>query len=160
MGQRLTQPIFKRGMRFTVVRPIRLSRDTVLQPGDSVGLREAHARSLYQRRRIGPEGSAWTKAMIDLWNAGTPNRMPEAGAEIPVPYDIIEPSRNAPQVQTAEPVEPAEPAEPVEPVKEGKNWTVPGLRGQIFKTKKEAQAYLDAQEASEPEGDDESDAWE
>ena len=48
--------------------------------------------------------------------------------------------------------------EPIVPVKEGKKWRVPGHED-LFATKKEAQAHIDAQEASSSD-DDDDDAWE
>lgn len=65
MANRAPRPIFKRHYEYVAVRPIKRSRDHIIQPGESVdGLRQHHLRDLFRRRRIGPKGHPWTEAML------------------------------------------------------------------------------------------------
>lgn len=73
MARRVHRPLFRRHYEFVAVRPIRLTRQDVIQPGETIDperFRLYHLRSLYQRRRIGVKGTPWTEAMLaELGNA-------------------------------------------------------------------------------------------
>lgn len=61
----MRQPLFNRSMSFVAVRHIRLSADTVLEPGTPIeGLRVFHLKDLHRRRKIGPVGHPWTESML------------------------------------------------------------------------------------------------
>lgn len=61
----MRQPLFNRSMSFVAVRHIRLSADTVLEPGSPIeGLRVFHLKDLHRRRKIGPVGHPWTESML------------------------------------------------------------------------------------------------
>ena len=74
----MRQPLFNRTMSFVAVRHIRMSSETVLEPGTPIeGLRVFHLKDLYRRRKIGPVGHPWTESM--LANTGKLHR-PELAA--------------------------------------------------------------------------------
>lgn len=61
----MRQPLFTRHADYVAVRHIRLSADTVLEPGTPIeGLRFFHLKDLHRRRKIGPVGHAWTESML------------------------------------------------------------------------------------------------
>ena len=70
---RIRQPLYKRGMKLVVVRPISRGTSERLEPGHKITakdeMREFQRRSLYRRRRLGPQGDPWTKMMLESWDA-------------------------------------------------------------------------------------------
>lgn len=63
---------FRRGATFVVVRPVRLTKDHTLQPGELITpgmLRRYHLMSLYRRFRIAEDGDLWAEGMIAGWKA-------------------------------------------------------------------------------------------
>lgn len=100
---RANRPIFRRRGQYVAVRPIRLSADHVVKPGEDVShLKEFHLRNLYRRRRIGFAGDPWTEAMLaDQGAFARPEK--------------VDPVKSGPVEPPAEPVEPsAESQEPSE----------------------------------------------
>lgn len=68
---RTARPLFRRIDRQTgkpivyiAVKPISTGSESSIQPGEIVNLRPHQLRSLYQRRRIGPEGHPWTEQAL------------------------------------------------------------------------------------------------
>ena len=79
--------IFRRNVPYTVVKFVRLSSTTRLEPGTEVPseefpLKDWHLRSLFNRRSIGHKDSPWTEAML----AGVVH--PET-AKAPEPVTIV-----------------------------------------------------------------------
>lgn len=65
---RVHRPIFRRGMELVVVKPVRVSSKTVLEPGtilDPARHPEWHRRSLYRRGYVGPKDHAWTQMALE-----------------------------------------------------------------------------------------------
>lgn len=61
----MRQPLFSRSASYVAVRHIRLSADTVLEPGTPIeGLRVFHLKDLHRRRKIGLVGHPWTESML------------------------------------------------------------------------------------------------
>lgn len=61
----MRQPLFSRRASYVAVRHIRMSADTVLEPGTPIeGLRVFHLKDLHRRRKIGQAGHPWTESMI------------------------------------------------------------------------------------------------
>lgn len=61
---RVGRPVFKRGLEYVAVRPIKMTSKHTVQPGEPVMLPTYRLRSLYQRRRIGPKGHPWTEQAL------------------------------------------------------------------------------------------------
>ncbi len=61
---RIGRPIFRRHETYVAVKPIKLTANDTIKKGEVVDLPIHRLRSLYQRRRIGPKGHPWTKAML------------------------------------------------------------------------------------------------
>lgn len=123
---RIGRPIFRRNETYVAVKPIRLTSTETIKKGAVVDLPIHRLRSLYMRRRIGPKGHPWTKAMIkaDFFPKLT---VPETTEE-EIPADLL------PEAGTA-------------PVKDGKAWGFEGIE-ETWKTKKAAVAWLEAQHAA------------
>ena len=87
MAGRVGRPIFRRKETQVAVRPIRLSREETVEAGTVMNdlVRPHHLRSLYNRRRIGPEGHPWTEAM--LANDGFYKPEAHSGKEDPEPEE-------------------------------------------------------------------------
>ena len=58
------RPVFKRGLEYVAVRPIKLTSKHTVEPGQLVNLPTYRLRSLYQRRRVGPKGHPWTQQAL------------------------------------------------------------------------------------------------
>ena len=69
------RPIFRRTDVFTVVKPIRLTSDVRLLPGEEVSLQKGHKSfqllNWYRRRFVGQKNSEWVKDQLKLWDART-----------------------------------------------------------------------------------------
>ena len=68
---RIRQPTFRRGAPYVAVRPIKVSADTVINPGEKIDptfFRRFHMMTMHRRRLIGIEGDEWTKEMLAVWN--------------------------------------------------------------------------------------------
>lgn len=77
----MRQPLFKRGLDYVAVSHVRLSADTVLEPGTPIeGLRVFHLKDLHRRRKIGPVGDPWTENMLEAAGKGKKNHRPESKA--------------------------------------------------------------------------------
>ena len=113
----VARPVFRRGLEYVAVRPIKLTSTVVVNPGERVELPSYRLRSLFQRRRIGPEGHPWTEAA--LGSTGFPS---------PWVDQVPEEKKKS------------------EPVKSGSNWTWPGLTEKKFPSRKKAMEWFDAQD--------------
>lgn len=63
----IVREIFRKRNEFVAVRPIRLSTNTVLEPGEKIDktkVRLYQLQNWYRKRRIGVEDSSWAKAML------------------------------------------------------------------------------------------------
>ena len=58
------RPIFRRGLKYVAIRRIKMSAIHIVEPGELVKLPTHRLRSLYMRRRIGPEGHPWTEQAL------------------------------------------------------------------------------------------------
>lgn len=139
---RVARPIFRRKVKYVAVRPIRVTSDKTIEPGEPVELRTHHLRSLFLRRRIGPAGHPWTEAMLKTRGFYVPEvkgdpddaivdqpRKPHIAdepAEKAVDDEDETVSKGDQDAETneaeADAEEPAE--EPLKPVKRGKHWYV------------------------------------
>ncbi len=124
---RIGRPIFRRNETYVAVKPIRLTSTDTIKKGAVVDLPIHRLRSLYMRRRIGPKGHPWTKAMIKA----------DFFPKLSVP-EPTEPELKADQLPEAG----------TDPVKnDKKKWGFEGIE-ETFKTKKAAVAWLEAQHAA------------
>lgn len=83
MRRRAARPLFKPRAQlvYVVVRPTRVASNAVLPPGTELKFGEYprfRLKSLYQRRRIGAKGDAWTEYMLEAWDRRNDQR------EVPV----------------------------------------------------------------------------
>ena len=131
---RIARPLYRRHAEYVAVKPIRTHTNSVIKPGEDVKLRPHQMRSLYQRRRIGPKGHAWTEQALK-----------QKGFPLPFVSDNPRASELAP---------PAAPA--IEPHKDQRPWAILDT-DQRFKTKAEALAWIEAAtdlpEGTEPVND-------
>ncbi len=78
------QGIFRRKGTYVVVRPVRLSSDTLLEPGTVLEgkntLRLFQLQNLFKRRRIGIKDSAWANAMLKNTSAFAKPELENIGA--------------------------------------------------------------------------------
>lgn len=101
MGKPVFQPLFRRGLDYVVVRPIRISAKVTWPVGRVVKwgeLKHFQTRALYQRRRLGPKDSPWTEHMLQSWEDGKPLAKPEVTGPVEPEksYVIVEPTQTAP----------------------------------------------------------------
>ncbi len=82
------QGIFRRKGTYVVVRPVRLSSNTLLEPGTVLEgkntLRLFQLQNLFKRRRIGLKDSAWTNAMLKNTSAFAKPELENIGATKPI----------------------------------------------------------------------------
>lgn len=66
------RPLFRRYDDFTVVKPIRLSSNKVLEPGTHISKQDYRTHRLmnwFRRRCIGKKDCEWVKQQLAVWNA-------------------------------------------------------------------------------------------
>lgn len=172
------RPIFKRGLEYVAVRPIKMTSKHTVKPGEPVVLPTYRLRSLYQRRRIGPKGHPWTEQALasegfplpfitDAVDPGEPDEPPKFEDQLPITTPektvITENdlrrfvSDQAPELsyddlsdeQKQQAVgELIEAIEPPEPVKIGSQWGYPDVTEEKFRSKKKAKAWYVEQTAT------------
>ena len=77
------QCLFRIGLDFVAVKPVRLTSTITINPGERVkGLRRRHLRSLYRRKRIGVVGDPWTESMLEAWKKRVSGEKPKAKGPI------------------------------------------------------------------------------
>lgn len=137
---RVARPLFRRTDRETgeplvyiAVKPIMTGSKSTIQPGEEVNLRPHQLRSLYQRRRIGPKGHAWTEQALST-----------KGFPLPFTSDNKPNSEKTPDAQADQVM--------IEPVKDQRPWSVPGA-DERFEKKADAKAFIEAADDL-PEGVD------
>ena len=141
---RVAQPIFRRGLTYVAVRPIRMTRGTTVEPGTVIDLPNYRLRSLHLRRKIGPKGHPWTEYAIKAAKASAKTVKPTVSAEAaaavteavekdPRPFVIVDTDLRFATKKEAQ----AAAQEGQTVTKDGLIWVKGGER---FKTKKAAEA--------------------
>ena len=147
----IKRPHFKRGLEWVVIRPTRVSLDTMLKPGDPVPetiARFTHKLVLwYKRNRISPKGHPYTEYMIKAYNRSKGKDAKETKPEKPfVPKDVkpIEKTEEKSQEQETKSEVENEVVELPEPVKVTKSrWGFPDIKeAPNFTSKVQAQEWL------------------
>lgn len=110
----MRRAIFRRGLRYTAVKPVR-HLDRTFEPGQEVvGLKVHHLRFLWRRGRIGVAGDEWTEEQVKAWRARV--ERDEAKAKPPVvqsAHPVVPPSDPLPKPPAAVPAsQPAKVAGP------------------------------------------------
>lgn len=95
------RPTFNKSLTYVAVRPIRVSTNSRLEPGDKIEgrLPKFAWRRRAKLRQIGPEGHPWTEYML---------------AQLSAPVDATEEAVKKPAKKTRKPKKPKKVEEPVE----------------------------------------------
>lgn len=169
------RPIFRRGLEYVAVRPIKLTKTHTVEPGQPVTLPTYRLRSLYQRRRIGPKGHPWTEQSLknngfplgyvtDMVDSDLPTKFedqlpittPEKTviteddlrrfvATVSADFAYDDLSDDQKQQALGRFIESIEPPEPI---KLGSQWGYPDITKEKFRSKKKAKAWYIEQKAT------------
>ena len=165
------RPIFRRGLEYVAVRPIKMTSKHTVKPGEPVNLPIHRLRSFYQRRRIGPKGHPWTEQSLknngfplayvtDKVAPVEPDKPPKFEDQLPIttPEKTVITEDDLRRFVVTVSADFAyddlsddqkqqvlgrliETIEPPEPVKLGSQWGYPDVTDEKFRSKKKAKAW-------------------